>query len=493
MHRSNRSTGLAGLLLVLLGCTSTDAVAPPVQQQPQQPDQPDQPAAPRILAASVSANPYNALSAIVAFSAEAAESARVVFLDQNQTRDSTPYAGITGNDTIATLGLEANSRYRCVIELKGSGGTAFSDTLSSMTGALPELLTRLHIATTGASRGLTLGAFQIGGTDVFAVAFDAAGEIRWYRRFAGTERTGGELKQQPNGNFTLYRGESHGSQAVAGSYVEFSGAGDSLRAITVPPPRYLDNHELLITAGADGDERFHLFSYDFRPSHLMTRRGTPVSLAGHQLVRLQSDGSTEFEWNAWDHFTLNEWTEPKPSSMPDEFDFDHPNSIDFDRDGNYIVSFRRLGQILKIDAVTGEVIWRLGGRRGEFTVVDDPLGGFSNQHSVRVLPNGHLLLFDNGGGHLPQESRAAEYELDTGAKTARLVWEYRPSPAIYTPGGGAVERLENGNTFVAFSQEGHAVEVAPDGTVRWEAELTVDGKRASLYRLARIASLYRRM
>ena len=485
MHPDARFPRFTAFLVGLLGCSGTDPVSPPAQQQPVTPTPP------RIVSATVAANPNNVLSAVVAFSAEQAESARVVFLDQNHSLDSTPYEGVTsGPDTIVTLGLRPGMAYRNVIEIRGANGSALSDTLHFNTGALPGLLNGLHIATTGVSRGLTLGAFQIGGNDVFALAFDSAGEIRWCRRFPGSERVGGELKQQHNGHFTLYRGESHGSQPVPGAYVEFTAAGDSVREITVAPPRYVDNHELTISTNPDGEERLHLFTYEFRPSDLTTRQGKPVSLAGHQLVRLRPDGSTEFEWNAWDHFTLDEWIEPKPSSMPEEFDFDHPNSIDFDRDGNYIVSFRRLSQILKIDAVTGEVIWRLGGRRGEFTLVDDPLGGFSDQHSVRVLPNGHLLLFDNGGGHRPPESRAVEYELDTAAKTAKLIWEYRPNPAIYTPGGGAVQRLEGGNTFVAFGQAGHAAEVGPDGSVVWEADVTVDGKHADLYRLVRIASLY---
>jgi len=165
--------------------------------------------------------------------------------------------------------------------------------------------------------------------------------------------------------------------------------------------------------------------------------------------------------------------------------------VDFDRDGNYIVSFRRLEQVIKIDATTGAIRWRLGGRRNQFTFHDDPLGGFSAQHSVRVLPNGHLLLYDNGTRHPEPESRAVEYSLDTVAMTATMVWEFRHLPPIYTPGLGLVQRLGDGGTFIAYGQQGRTTEVGPDGAIRGEAQLQVDGRRAVLYRLSRIASLYR--
>jgi hypothetical protein len=353
----------------------------------------------------------------------------------------------------------------------------------------------VNLATSGVGGpGLTLTSVQVGGNDVFALALDSAGTIRWYRQFAGTERVGGELKQQPNGSFTLYRGSSTGVEKVPGHFIEFTPAGDSVRAITATPPRYLDNHDLLITTGADGVDRFHFFTYDHRPSDLRSIGGAAeVSLAGHQLVRLRSDGATDFEWNAWDRLTFDEWIEPPRPDPADSTgrDFDHPNSLALDTDGNYIVSWRHLAQVMKIDAETGEVIWRVGGARGEFTFLNDPLGGFSAQHSARLLPNGNLLLYDNGTRHQPPESRAVEYALDTITKTAALVWEFRHVPPIYTSAVGMVQRLQNGNTLVGYGLVGHAAEVGPDGGVTWEADLTVDGQPAFVYRLVRIASLYR--
>jgi hypothetical protein len=282
-------------------------------------------------------------------------------------------------------------------------------------------------------------------------------------------------------------------EPVSGHFIEFTPAGDSVRAVAVAPPRSLDNHDLWITSGPAG-EQFHFFTYDHRSSDLSAIGGAhKVSLAGHQLVRLHPDGSTELEWNAWDRLTFDEWIEPPRPDPADRTgrDFDHPNSLGFDRDGSYIVSFRHLGQVMKIGAGTGEIVWRLGGLKNEFTFLNDPLGGFSAQHSARILPNGNLLLYDNGTRHQPPESRAVEYALDIGARTATLVWEFRHVPPIYTPAVGAVQRLQNGNTLIGYGFVGHAAEVSQQGTVTWEANVMVDRQPAFLYRLVRIASLYR--
>jgi outer membrane protein assembly factor BamB len=216
-------------------------------------------------------------------------------------------------------------------------------------------------------------------------------------------------------------------------------------------------------------------------------------LAGHQLVRVRPDGSIEFEWNAWDHLSFDEWIEPPGPEPGDSIgrDFDHPNALAFDRDGNYVVSFRSLGQILKLNRETGEVVWRLGGLRNEFTFANDPLEGFSAQHSVRVLPNGNILLYDNGTRHQPAESRAVEYALDTTAMTATMVWQFRHQPVIYTSSLGLVQRLRNGSTVVGYDLIGRVLDVDAAGGIRWEAELKVDAKPALVYRTVRIASLYR--
>jgi hypothetical protein len=479
-HVRARSGGYL-LWLGVAACAGEDATAPASTH-------------PRIVAAAAAASPLSSLVSFIDIDAREATLARVLYSAEGEAPVSTPRVRVLGDRArIAVLGLRAGAAYRAVAEVVGPGGRTQSDTIGFSAGPLPALLQRVSIVTTGSGGpGLTLTALPIGGTALFAFAFDSAGSIRWYRQF-DDPRTGGELKQQANGNFTVYIGASFGSQPVPGYFVEFTPTGDSVRAFTAPAPLYTDNHELWIT-GSGSEERIHLFGYDHRTTDLSALGGAAdAPLAGHSLLRLRPDGSPEFAWSAWDHLAISDWIEPPIPGPVDPLqpDFAHPNAIAFDRDGDYIVSWRNLGEITKLDPGTGTIRWRLGGNNNEFAFVGDPLGGFSAQHSPKVLPDGNLLIYDNGTRHVPAESRAVEYALDTIARTATMIWEYRHVPAIYTPFVGSVQRLENERTLIGWGTVGRATEAASDGGTTWEAEIRLDGVPAFVYRVVRIASLYR--
>jgi hypothetical protein len=152
-------------------------------------------------------------------------------------------------------------------------------------------------------------------------------------------------------------------------------------------------------------------------------------------------------------------------------DYVHGNAIELDADGSLLVSSRHLDEITKISRATGEILWRLGGVNNEFTFTNDP-GHFSQQHSIRRLANGHLLLYDNGNYHVPALSRAVEYAVDEVAKTATAVWEYRNSPDVYGGAMGSVERLANGNTVIGWGSTSPALtEVTSSGAEVFELTL----------------------
>jgi hypothetical protein len=135
-------------------------------------------------------------------------------------------------------------------------------------------------------------------------------------------------------------------------------------------------------------------------------------------------------------------------------DYLHANSLEWDLDGGIIVSSRAQSKVFKIDYPSGNVVWTLGGygaHQSDFKIKGDSLGGFVAQHSARRLPNGNLLLYDNGYLRPDIHARAVEYRLDMKEMTATLVWEYRaPDAYRVRKTEGAVERSANGNTLISW-------------------------------------------
>lgn len=210
--------------------------------------------------------------------------------------------------------------------------------------------------------------------------------------------------------------------------------------------------------------------------------GNPEALVGGNHVQeLDIAKNVVFEWRSWDHFNI---TDAKHENLKGaEIDYVHMNAIDVDSDGNILISSRNLDEITKINRTTGNIIWRLGGANNQFTFVNDP-DQFSHQHSIRLLPNGNYILFDNGNYHSPPFSRAVEYQVDRESRTATLVWQFRNNPDYLTRWLGNVQHLPNGNTLINWAYPGlpKLTEVRPDGSKAFELDFTVP---VSCYRTAR--------
>ena len=468
----------AALGVLLLGACGGDPVGP---ADP-----------PTIASFTVAANPGNALSLLAVLRTGGGDSGRVTFRVTGGPSDSTPFRAIrAGSDTLPVLGLQPDTDYLLQLEVHGPGGRTRSGEVAITTPSLPEAIRSLRLSVTGvraAGYTLVVPLLANNASDAWLLAFDGAGALRWYFHLAG-EGWAVEARQLPSGAFSVYAGRSYGWQPEDGRFVEVTPLGQVIRSYRAGPGLYTDPHDLLLTPGAGAPQAVHLLAYDIRPFDLTARGGAPdAPLAVHRIVRLGVDGEREFEWDAGEHYSPDDW----PIGAQG-FDLVHPSSLEIDADGHYVVSLQGVSQVAKIDAETGAFRWRLGGNGADLVVMDDPLGGFHGQHSARMLPNGNLLLLDNRLGQSPAGARAVEYRLDLPNRQAHLVWEYRPDPAIVSPIMGSVQRLAGGATVVGFGAAGRIVEVPSAGAPAWGATL-VSGTGAApvqFYRALRIASLYR--
>jgi hypothetical protein len=219
-----------------------------------------------------------------------------------------------------------------------------------------------------------------------------------------------------------------------------------------------------------------LIGYDIRFYDMSQyiQGGDPhASVIVNVIQEIDNEKNVVFEWKAYEHYKLTD-VGPAVNLSDQSFVHTHINSIDIDQDDNLIISTRNLDEITKIDRKTGTIMWRWGGKNNQFTFVNDSIG-FSAQHSVSVLPNGNLLVYDNGLFHQPPFSRASEYRLDAMNKTATMIWSYRNTPDVASMFWGNAQRLENGNTFISWGLSEIAVtEVNPEGGKVFEMSFPKD-------------------
>jgi hypothetical protein len=403
--------------------------------------------------------------AVVTFDVQNADSARAWYSADGGDPVPTEFAPVAdGSAHIVVTGLAPSTQYQIYIEGRAGADSSVSQPSDFTTHALPDALKSIsfNMSTGTYSPGFILTEAVASDSTLYALAFDSTGKIVWYRRFEGFHQIL-DLQQQPNGHFTIYLGGSTGWQPVEGEYAEFTVAGDITHEWKLPAQYFLDGHELRFLMEDTTVTAAYLFGYDMQPMDMSGHGGGPDSLvAVHKVFQLSPSGEATLLFDAMDRWTLDDWTS-KPLNILG--DLGHSNALDFDTDGNLLVSWRNLGAITKHDINTGEVIWQLGGTKSDFTIDGDPLNGFSGQHFVRSLPDNHLILYDNGTNHDPAESRAVEYVIDAKNNTATFVQDFKRTSLTFTSFLGSAQRLPNGHTLVGFGNVSVLTEFDANGNV----------------------------
>jgi Arylsulfotransferase (ASST) len=167
-------------------------------------------------------------------------------------------------------------------------------------------------------------------------------------------------------------------------------------------------------------------------------------------------------------FDIGEAWQPEEHPIPDYMqrrEWTHANSIEYtDSDPvshqeAYLISFRTTSTIMLVARETGRIIWSYG----EDWVLNQ-------QHDPTLLPNGHVLVFDNGQYLRGMVSASRALEIDP--LTDEVVWTYQgygiAGSTFYSPITGGAQRLPNGNTLITLGTKGQLVEVTSDGDIVWD-------------------------
>lgn len=378
-------------------------------------------------------------------------------------------APATGPATVE--GLEPGEEVSVLVQDAG-GTTAYSVVY------LPEEFPTLEV-TVPAGEGsavadgavlLTLSRWVAPGSQ-FEVAIDAHGVPLWVDvpEFGSSM----DFKPLPGGGYSIFRRPSDDLAASATAQRLDAGL-EVVESHTTVDLEHTDAHDIVW----NDDGSVYISAYEPDPES-----GLVDAIVQH----VDGDGTVLWEWNSADHGLVDEtvWT--------NDTDYAHLNSIQVMDDGDLLLSFRHLSAVLKVARTahdgfaSGDIVWRLGGRRSDFTFPDDPDGtGPCAQHTAYQQPDGTILMFDNGSwegstalcvdqsdplGPVVDRrfSRVLGLSLDEETMEASVVEDHRVD-GRFAVFAGSAERLAGGTTLVgwASSTDAMASELDADGEVLWE-------------------------
>ncbi len=350
---------------------------------------------------------------------------------------------------IPILGLYADYENIVHVTLLGDNNEELTkDTLKIQTTSLPE---NLPIATVQIRKtdkmtpGFTLVSNHANHIPHMPYMFDAFGKIRWvldYREhpILNNMYAAVGLERLQNGNF--YFGD-----ATDDAIYEIDVYGEILNSWDLGGFWFHHN----VQEKPDGN---FLLTVDSPDSYHENGNLTKEDFI------LEIDRQTGDISHIWDlKESLDEWRTTWDNVLNNSpMDWLHANAVIYDEsDGNIIVSCQKQG-LVKLD-YDNKVQWilaphlgwdtnRQGDNLNDFLLTpldanENPitdtqvLNGYENhpdfewnwyQHAPMILPNGHLMLFDNGlNRHYntsEKYSRAVKYLIDEEAMTVRQIWQY---------------------------------------------------------------------
>lgn len=328
------------------------------------------------------------------------------------------------------------------------------------------------------------------------IGFDQNGVVRWYYTGDGKHL----YRKTKNGNLLVSAQQGSASYHSA-SFYEISMLGQRVKTYLVPNKMH---HEVIELPNRN-------FLVASNSSPFLGNRNDG-NLEEDLIVEIDREsGAVIKSWNLNDHFNNDR---PRLDGSTND-DWMHMNALYFDEtDQSIVFSGRHQSVVSKLDYETGAVKWVLahpsGWNEGLADYILQPIQADGTpvdlatvdflpywQHAPLRLPNGNVLLFDNGNYRNKYEdssveeasyNRAVEYKIDEENLTVELVWQYDYNKEIFTVATGDVDYFpENGHRIVGFmngsGKTPKIVELDQNGDVVFEVNIN---QGANYYRCEKL-------
>jgi hypothetical protein len=327
----------------------------------------------------------------------------------------------------------------------------------------------LTTSASGTAPGYVFLALKEGAGEHGPMILDNSGRLVWFEKYI-TARGFRVQRYRGRPVLTWWEGSVVFGHGV-GEYVIFDDAYREISRVRAGNGLRGDLHEFVITP----DDTALLTAYAAVPADLSSVGGHKHGAAWDgiaQEVDIET-GEVLFEWHSLDHVGVEESYVAPPEDPAYAYDYFHINSIDVDHDGNLLVSARNTWTVYKVDRKSGEVVWRLGGKKSDFEIGEGTRTAF--QHDARRHEDGTITIFDNGAHpQVHEQSRAIMLRLDEGNMKATLLREYTSPEKIVATSQGDAQLLPNGNVFVGWGSAPYVSEFSHEGELLLNARFPPD-------------------
>lgn len=202
------------------------------------------------------------------------------------------------------------------------------------------------------------------------------------------------------------------------------------------------------------------------------------TVTGDGIIVMDKTGKKIWRWSVFD--VLDPLKDP--GLLKSKKDWMHANSLNYDKDGNYIMSFYNNGQIWKIDARTGKLIWKFG--KGG-TIAKPAECDFTQAHAVHINAQGNLMFFDNGVEK--KQSGVFALKLDEKGQTSQIDMHIKLPREVFNGRMGSAYMINDTSVLVCCSKRHIVVLTNRKGNLLWTMETAMPTYRAEFIRSKDIA------
>ncbi|NNE45512.1 MAG: T9SS type A sorting domain-containing protein [Rhodothermales bacterium] len=261
-----------------------------------------------------------------------------------------------------------------------------------------------------------------------------------------------DFKMQPNGMLSYAHFFEHHSYTGGGNVVHkiLNSSLALVDSVQMGNGYVAEAHDFQMLPNG----HYLLFGYYLTPVDMsqIVAGGQPDALVSGGVVQeLDAQKNVIFQWRSWDHYDFEDWSYNSRFATRSIVSTFHLNTINLDDDGHILLATPQWTR--KINRQTGDVIWTLGGPHNEFSFadVDSTEGvGMVGGHAIHRLPNGNMLMYDNGNRQGTRTSQAHEFAIDESGRVVDFVWSYVPDSLVAGWHRGNAQRLPNGNTVIGW-------------------------------------------